>query len=214
MSESMPTDDHRLDAWLRGELDAEEARLFVDAARGDERQREEVDAYAEMIEAIGALDPEPAPDRDLWPVIAAQVEARPRHRVRPLVGFGVAAGILLAAGLAFLRPSPPTPSSPSHQAASVPRPAPMLTGYTATTDGLDAIQESLRAEVTRRSRALPPEVRESIFQNLATIDRAIAEIELAIGRNPGDLELARTYIDYRHRQIDFLRRVNQRTGRL
>jgi hypothetical protein len=53
-----------------------------------------------------------------------------------------------------------------------------------------------------------------VFENLATIDRALTEIEAALAAAPGDGELARTYIEYRQREIAVLRRANAMAARL
>jgi hypothetical protein len=97
--------------------------------------------------------------------------------------------------------------------AAAERPA-ALAVYAATEQTLDRIREEVRGEIERRGAGLPSDVRTLLDENLATIERAIAEIEAALAREPDNQELARTYIDYRQRQIDLLRRVNRAASRV
>ena len=95
-----------------------------------------------------------------------------------------------------------------------PSSAPALAAYAESERALGAIRDELRREAEARAAGLPPETRAVVFDNLATIDRAIAEIEAALAERPDDPELARTYIAYRQHEIELLRRVNRAASRL
>ena len=89
-----------------------------------------------------------------------------------------------------------------------------LAAYAEIDRTLGEIRRDLERSIAARQDKLPPETRALVFENLRTIDRAIAEIEAALGGAPGNAELTRTYIDYRERQINLLRQANQLASRL
>ena len=86
--------------------------------------------------------------------------------------------------------------------------------YSAPDLALEEIRVRLRQEIEAKQDKLPPATRALVFENLATIDRAIAEIERALDVEPGNAELSRTYISYREREIDLLRQANRAAARL
>jgi hypothetical protein len=91
---------------------------------------------------------------------------------------------------------------------------PALAAYAETDRQLAALGAELRRTIEERQERLPPATRRIVFDNLATIERALAEIEVALAGAPGDVELARTYIEYRQREITVLRRANAMAARL
>jgi hypothetical protein len=91
---------------------------------------------------------------------------------------------------------------------------PALAAYAETDRELAVLRAELRAAIEARQDRLPPETRALVFANLETIEAALAEIEAALAAAPGDGELARTYIDYRQREIALLRRANTLAARL
>jgi hypothetical protein len=93
-------------------------------------------------------------------------------------------------------------------------PAPALAAYAETDRQLTALGAELRRTIEAQQERLPPATRRIVFDNLATIERALAEIETALAGAPGDVELARTYIEYRQREIAVLRRANAMAARL
>lgn len=212
MNERFEGPNAELEAWRRGELDEEQSRRFVEDARASGELRVEVERHERLLAALAELPLELEPERDLWPEIAARTVARRPARPYRWLATGLAAGALLAvAGLRWLSPASEAPE------VAVPPSAPAenaLAHFSETDAELARIREELRLEVGRLSAALPPATRELVFANLATIDRAIEEIEEALAERPGDAALARTYIGYRQRQIDLLRRVNRAASRL
>lgn len=204
-----------LDAWLRGELDDDASARFLALAREDPELAREVGELAATIADVRDLRTELEPERDLWPGIAARLApARPRRVNRWLLA-GLAAALLVAAGVTLGRRSiePRTVVARTAEAPSAPA-GPALAAYAASDAALERVRVELRAEVERRSSELPDATRRVVDDNLATIDRAIAEIEQALAAHPDDPELARTYVQYRQREIDFLRRVNRSASRL
>lgn len=223
-------DEHRarFDAWLRGDIPpAEEATLFAAAAQ-DPALAGEAEACRRAVAGLRALPMDIAPETDLWPGIAEEMRARQRlarrrQRNRSLVGLA-AALIAVVAGIGGIIGiggvggwlALPTPATPSSTAAQPPRyglPV-ALAAYAETDQALAAIGDELRREIESRQEKLPPETRILVFENLRTIDRALAEIGAALREAPADPGLARTYIAYRERQIDVLRQANRMAARL
>jgi hypothetical protein len=220
----------RFDAWLRGELPpaelpfADEEAMFA-ALAADPELAAEAAASREVVQSLRGLPPAIAPATDLWPAIAAAIQVeQPQPRTRSIVRvrqtlLALAASLVaLVGGTAVWRslhdPAPlavvvaPTPATPV-----IGLPA-SLAAYAETDQELGAIGDELRRTIEARQEKLPPATRALVFENLRTIDRALAEIELALRAAPADPALARTYIAYRERQIDVLRQANRMAARL
>ena len=168
--------------------------------------------------ALRTLPTSIEPERDLWPGIAARIAPRARTPRRPLVPFALAASLLAALALGWalaarLRPAPVVVEVPAPPTAAA-QPGVARTAYAATGRELDAIRDELQSAIDAQSAQLPPATRQLVFENLATIEKAIAEIEKALAAAPADADLARTYVVYRQRQIDLLRQANRAAARL
>jgi len=217
MNAPRPNTREALDAWLRGELDAEAERAFLAAAEEDPELRREVAEYRDLIGQVRSLPPEIEPARDLWPGIAARIPAGRRRSWT----WALAASLLVAAGLALtarqggLGPERRPPPAEAVTATAPPTLSPMArSAYAQTDQALAEIRLQLRRTVAEREAELPESTRRLLHENLDTIERAIAEIEAALAERPQSPELARTYIAYRQRQIDLLRQVNRAAARL
>ncbi|MEO8274936.1 MAG: hypothetical protein ABI639_01880 [Thermoanaerobaculia bacterium] len=187
------------------------------------------DGDREIVARLQALPREIAPTSDLWPEIAARIRTPSRATSRPspsrqwlalaamlLLGILSTLGVVrwrsqrggpLGAGSSVAVPSlqPAIPASSSGIT---------LAAYAETDRTLAAIRDELRRAIDERKDKLPSATRALVFENLRTIDRAIAEIETALAAAPADPELSRTYITYRQRQIDLLRQANRMAARL
>jgi len=234
-----PEHDAALDDWLAGDLapgsDAERS-LFATMPEDDAALHDELTAHREIRSQVRALALELAPERDLWPQIAARIEVGDAESPAPSGGFwdrtislprwaalaallAVAVGVGLLVGyertapeVAPLAVSSPAPLPP---AAGVDgRTGPALAAYAETDRALATIREELLRSIEARQAKLPPETRAVVFENLRTIDSAIDEIEAALAAAPADEQLARTYIAYRERQIAVLRQANELAARL
>jgi hypothetical protein len=185
--------------------------------RAEDSKNEEVGLDADLASALGELPQEIAPERDLFPEVRRRIRAHSAARRRPWLA--LAAGLALALGAAYLFRPAPRPAEELTAAipaasAHVPASAVRRTAYSEPDQALAAIRRQLRQEIEAKQDRLPPETRKLVFENLATIDRAIAEIESALAAEPASAELARTYIAYREREIDLLRQANRVAARL
>jgi hypothetical protein len=172
---------------------------------------------AKLLAALGDLPLEIEPERDLLPGVRGRIAARRFVRRSRLAG--LAAALALVAGGAFLATREarlPAPEIAATEAppAVVPASAVRRTAYSEPDRALEEIRLLLRQEIEAKQDRLPPATRALVFENLATIDRAIAEIEQALDAEPGNPELGRTYIAYREREIDLLRQANRVAARL
>lgn len=183
------------------------------------QDRTELDDVAARLRDLPAEIP---PARDLWPAIAERTlgagrtvgaeRARPRRFfTRPALALAASVALAFAGGWLVARSRPvPTPPPTVTPPSVFVAPA----AYRETDAALTAVRDELRRAVEAKGAQLPPELARLVAENLATIDRAITEIEAALAAEPGNGELARAWVDYRQREISLLRRVNQAAARL
>jgi len=222
MTDSPHRTDELFERWLAGDADADAERELERAAATDPRLAAELEDFRDLIGRVAALPSEVRPERDLWRAIALRTGVRPapvRHRVVRPLALAATAILALAVGLLIGRAVPDEPLPREQTAVAAPvalfTPSPLeRTAYAATDRELTALVVELRRAIEARQRDLPPATRAILFSNLETIERAIADIEAAMRDRPADPALARTYIDYRQRQVDLLRRANVLASRL
>jgi len=134
------------------------------------------------------------PTRDLWPAIAAAIEAD-RAATAPVAGgrrrawlpvAGLAASVALVAigvliGRSFAPSAPPVAiqATGAQDAAVIPAALQRDAEYRRQRD-------ELVGEVEVRLQAMPAAERDKVMASLATLRRSIAEIEAALGRDPAN----------------------------
>jgi hypothetical protein len=74
-------------------------------------------------------------------------------------------------------------------------------------DGVADVHQSLVAILDARRAELPPETVEALEENLRSIDRAIAEIHLALESNPDHHSLSFLLAEAYRREADLLERL-------
>jgi hypothetical protein len=166
------------------------------------------DGPGRIEERARQLPAELSPARDLWPGIEARIRdaagqsvpvpARARSAWLPLAA---AASLIFAVAFAgflhFARgPEPTTPGQVASHAP--PPPAPFGPDHNLG-NRYQAARAGLTDDFEQRLRALPPETRASVLQNLETIRSAMAEINSALGKDPANQflqqQLLATYQD-------------------
>lgn len=145
-----------------------------------------------LVAATAQLPKDVAPARDLWPAIAARLDAQtaPVRGVRwPMA---LAAGFLVAAVSALLTwgllRGPAAPPAETTLAGKSPEPAMVMPVSYGPNTPLGEAQLAARDELLARFRErlaeLPPATRESVVRNLAVIQRAADEIDAALAQDP------------------------------
>ena len=207
---------NRLSEYLDGELDntertALEAHLATCgecyATLGELRQ---VVAQAKQLE-------DTPPTTDLWSGIATQIRRgsvvdRPVRRDRrrfsltiPQLLAASIALVLLSSGGAYMALRPGTSKVTPQLTASRQRGIGTVATWTGPTDAAIA---DLQATLTENERRLDTTTVRIVRQNLAIIDRAIAEARIALQKDPGNAYLNLHLADTMRRKVELLRRVN------
>jgi hypothetical protein len=204
----------RLSEYIDGELDsAERAALEAHlatcgtcyAALGELRQ---VVARAKALE-------DTAPVNELWPGIARAIRGERASALRDRLvrrRFSLTVGQLLAASIALvllsgggawlaLQPGQANTPEPARERRGVTREA-SWTGHT------DAAIADLQAALTLNEKRLDTATVRIVRQNLAIIDRAIAEARAALRDDPGNAYLNLHLAETMRRKVELLRRVN------
>jgi len=166
--------------------------------------------------ALDELPRSVEPERDLWPSIAARLEARDGRAGRRWL-WPAAAAVLLVVGSSFItatllrRDEPLVARQP---------PADRQVGYAATAFGpgqmLDpayaAARQELASTLSARIDRLPPDARRKLEWNFAELRRAKAEINAALELSPGDPLLEELLLSTYQEELAVLARVNQLAG--
>ena len=212
----------RLSDYLDGEL-SETERCAL------ERHLAACPACTAAVAQLGAVReqarmlPDTLPSADLWPGIAARIAQAPQPRIGApparrrwtfslpqlaaaalAIGFASGGGAWLAARHAAGTPSLPVASGPAPSVAPpVPTELPASLGgakYEAAVADLERVLEADRGRLDSITVRI-------IEQNLAVIDRAIADARRALAADPGNAYLNAHLAGTMRRKIDLLRRA-------
>jgi hypothetical protein len=166
--------------------------------------------------SLAELPQELPPPRDLWPAIAARIEAEPRGAAghgpasdpaAPVLagagappssrrfGYPLALAATVAAlsvGIWIGRGTVPAPSvavtAPAAAPSTTVAPANLLAAFSP-----DARYQRARGRLLEKSRAriaaLPPETQQRVNESLKLLQRSIADIRDALGRDPANVLL-------------------------
>lgn len=209
----------RLDAWIDGELTAEDAeavRAHCDACDGCGQLAADL---RRIVTDAARLPREVEPAHDLWPGIADGLEqskvvggsfgsaGSPLRRVVPWLA--AAAVVILAVALAYRFGQS---NGRSLVAAATPTPAnlaPVTYGpiVSDVASELRDVRDALMIQLEERRHTLDPMTLQVIDDNLKIIDDAIARITTALGEDPGNPTLSRQLVFAYRQQIDLLRRA-------
>ncbi len=144
------------------------------------------------VKSIGELAQDIPPPRDLWPAIAAAIEAEKsaspvstvsaRPRWMPAAGMAAAA-VLVTIGVLIGRSFGPVKVI---TAANTQRPATELIPAALRDANYRKQRNLLLVEVEDKLKAMPAVERTKVAASLATLRRSIGEIEAALGRDPAN----------------------------
>jgi hypothetical protein len=198
----------------------------------------EHDPSTPLDSVLQALPREVAPPRDLWPDIAARIEAeRVEGRARaPMSGkstrprwmmplLGAAAAIALVATSSLITaallgsgrqsatmattPPPPRAADPATDQKMVP--AAFGPGYVLDHEYL-AARGQLASTLQTRIAQMPPSTRQKLEANLAELHRATREINAALAQQPGDPLLEELLLSTYQDELAVLASVNLLTS--
>jgi hypothetical protein len=215
-------DDALLDDYLEGSLSGEEERRVREHLLECTVCRRGYESRVRVAGEMAELPVEGEPPRDLWPQIAWRIEAgeqathgRGARRFSASRRFNLPAWQLLAASIAvavlsggsvwyLLSAGDRTPTSLVETAVpTLATPAGLeeaLDEYAVSVSGLERILDEGR-------EVLDPETIRVLEENLAIIDRAIAEAQDALGKDPGSNVLRRLLTENLRRKVALLRQA-------
>lgn len=172
-----------------------------------------IEGKARRIRRVEELPREIAPARDLWPGIAAQIEAeRAATASSPVVRRGaglrwvggLAASVALVAVGVWLGRM----TQPDVTVADASAPAALQLAAFAPGADYEAARRAELARLPARLAALPPQSREQVRASLETLQRSIREIQAALGNEPANALLQSMLIDTYHEEMRVLTTLN------
>jgi hypothetical protein len=192
--------------------------IFDRFRRQREEETEPDEATQRLLERARALPREVEPARDLWSGIENRIRSAeaPKTVSAPTSGllFGVfprpalaaALGVTLVAATAAItlwiaQPALPTADSDLRQLANELR----------ARDGVAGVHESLLAILEESQAGLPEEALQALEDNVRQIDRALAELSIALRQHPEHPELRFLLAETYRREADLLERMERWT---
>jgi hypothetical protein len=203
----------RLSEYLDGELDPVERAALETHMAGCPECAEILAGLRRVVAVARALEDRP-PSADLWSGVAAGIGAggstirRPAERPRRRLSFSVPQ--LLAAGIALMVASGGTawmlhPGVPSAPVAVSPVAAPAV--HPVSTGTYDAAVADLERLLAAGRGRLDTTTVRVLEENLATIDRAIAQAQQAVAADSANLYLNSHLAATMRRKLDLLRQA-------
>ena len=216
----------RLSEYLDGELAAPESEALEAHLAVCEHCRENLAGLTAVVERARSL-PEREPAVDLWPGIAAGIGGRRGASVRSIRPRTVrrfsftmpqlaAAALFLMAvsgGAAWLlRPGAPVERTPLPVAAGAAPAVIRTTGASGDPVSYDHAIQELQEVLERHSGDLDSSTVRVLTENLALIDRAIAQARNALASDPSDEYLTEHLAETMRRKLELLRRAANLTA--
>jgi hypothetical protein len=157
------------------------------------------------LRSLSELPRELSPTRDLWPQIAAQITAPPvaRRRSSTTIAWALAAGMAaLACGILLGRLTLPVTGA---GVAGV-----QAEGFVDAAYAAD--RSRLRATVIQRLGALPPSERARVLGSIRALQRAVDDIQAALGVDPGNALLQELLVNACQDEMNTLNDINIAAG--
>jgi anti-sigma factor RsiW len=204
---------NRLSEYIDGELDSAETKALEEHLERCGTCYATLGELRQVVARAKAL-PDTSPTTDLWAGIRAgiteQTAVRQTHRrfsfsVPQLLAASVALMLLSGGGawLASRSGQRTTPLPPDFSAAPTRRP--QLLPVDAR---MDAAIADLQTALAQNENRLDTTTVRIVRQNLAIIDRAIADARIALQKDPGNAYLNLHLANTMRRKVELLRRVN------
>jgi anti-sigma factor ChrR (cupin superfamily) len=176
--------------------------------------RETLAGLRRIVVRARSLEDRP-PSRDLWSGVAARIGAGPGRRrlsfsVPQLLAAGIALAVLSGGGAWLLHPDParvavqPNPAAPG----TAPGTAPVATvSSTRAARSYDSAVDDLERILAEGRGRLDSTTVRVLEQNLALIDRAIAQAQRAVAADSANVYLNTHLAETMRRKIDLLRQA-------
>ena len=204
----------RLSEYLDGDLTEAEHLAMEAHVEGCRECAETLASLRRTVMRARSLEDRP-PAHDLWSGIAerigtpARIAAAPRRRriafsVPQLLAAGIALAVLSGGSVWLLQPSPLTIARPL---VEVPGDAPVTQVGVGTVKGYDAAVDDLERVLAQGRGKLDSATVRILEQNLAIIDRALAQARQAVAADSANLYLNSHLAETMRRKIDLLRQA-------
>lgn len=169
----------------------------------------------ELMQAAARMPQAVAPERDLWPGIEAAISApaAPQRGNRSRL-FAQAAAVLLLVGASsgvtwFV-------ASDADQPVTVPDARNLVFEPVSGSFGsryhlgpdFESARDDLATSLEQQLAALPPETRTEVEQNMATIRKAIADINLALAEEPNNVLLQQLLMSAYQKELSLMIKVD------
>jgi hypothetical protein len=214
-----PDRERTLNEFLDGELSPEAARSFQEELGADPALQAEERGLRGLIDEAAQLPNEIAPERDLWPGVAARLgRIRPAtHRGRPrstavkgTLAVAAAAVIFLGGiyyGRMIKTPDQTTVGGPGSGPPAALE-APMAELASAQRE-YEQVRAALHAALAGSRDWIEPETARVIDQNLVVIANAIHDIEVALQNDPNNQRLIRSLVATYDQEVHLLRQATR-----
>jgi negative regulator of sigma E activity len=216
----------RLDDYLDGSLPESQFHEVELHLAGCETCRQEESRLRRLLDLAATLPREMKPRRDLWPELAARIEAersgagslarsRPRLRASP-AALAAAAAVLIAVASVVTHVGGARVGGPRESLPTLARPA-AVSGpahvQDAETEYVRATGQ-LMAALNARRGSLSPETMKAVDDNLRTIDDALRQVREALDKEPGNRQLTQMLASTHQKKLDLLLRLLRLSARI
>jgi anti-sigma factor RsiW len=206
---------NRLSEYIDGELDSSE-HAALEAHLATCAQCYATLAELRQVVARAKTLEDTQPDADLWPEIKARLTPGRRPGVSRRFSFSVpqllaaSIALMLLSGLGVRLALRPEPTDTAGVGTGRQRGIVPVAVWTGTTDAAIA---DLQTSLAQNEKRLDTATVRIVRQNLAIIDRAIADARVALQNDPGNAYLNLHLADTMRRKVELLRRVNDLAAR-
>ncbi len=224
----MMNDDtyEKLDDYLDGLLPEDERRTLEAALAASDELRAELAALRTLRDETAALPREIAPERDLWPEIAARLAGSREDATGTVVTFrrpgrairrsSTWSYLIAAAAILLFMLGAPVMLDRSHAPEAVP--ADPLADAPGLPDDAEfkrvaaqyiEARNQLATLLAQRRNDIAPETLAVVEENLSVIASAVSEIEMALAKEPQSRELERMLYAVYRSEVDLLQQAIQ-----
>jgi anti-sigma-K factor RskA len=211
-----------LDDFVDGALPEQEMRAVARHLEGCAECRTSDARMRALLARVGTLPRSIEPAHDLWSDVAERITAgtvvekeatgrRWRWHLLAAAAVLIAAVSLVTALLVRSGRESRVASLPERPTAAVVTAASFELAQAQAT--YDAARKQLLAALDARKASLSPQTVAVVERNLKIIDSAVAEMQTALARDPGNRELPALLVTAYQQEIDLLQRVTQLPGR-